>query len=237
MKQHKLNNRKELIMKKLTFIFTVLLVVSLTAGLSENATAQQNNTVPILMQQNPVQAPPAALPPGPGTAPGQPGLPPPPPPEMQGVQVVQTIPVTTLLEHLSQAVQTARKLNRLLTAGKVWMTRGPAGDIQLKAGLLYQGVAVAVLQFNPLTGNILPLGVTPQVYQNNIPIQTVKTKLSGVLSQLKILPAAEFMGPETCWSFPVALGNIVVAHIKIYYDGIHVIQDYAANQEMLFYGQ
>jgi len=69
----------------------------------------------------------------------------------------------------------------------------------------------------------LPLGVNPQVYQSNIPIQTVKTKLTGALPQLKILPAAEFMEPETCWSFPVALGNAVVAHIKIYYDGIHVM--------------
>jgi len=35
----------------------------------------------------------------------------------------------------------------------------------------------------------------------------------------------------------VILGNIVVARVKIYYDGAHVLQDYAANQEMLFYGQ
>ena len=219
-------------MKKLHFIFTVFLIVFFTAEL----TAQQNDSIPILMQQNPVQAPPTALPPGPGTVPGQPGLPPP-PPGMQGIQVVQTVPVPTLLEHLSQAVQTTQKLNRLLTAGKIWMTRGPAGDIQLKAGLLYQGVAVAVLQFNPLTGNVLPLGINPQIYQNRVSLQTVKTNLSRILPQLNILPAAEFMGPETCWSFPVVLGNIVVAHIKIYYDGIHVIQDYAANQEMLFYGQ
>ncbi len=222
-------------MKKLTIILSILTTVFLVTGFTPRVTAQQNNKVPLLMQQTPAQAPPAALPPQPGMLPGQPG--PPPGPAPQGVQVVQTIPVPTLLSHLAQAVQTAQKLNKLFTAGKVWMMRGPAGDIQLKAGLLYQGVAVAVLQFNPLNGKVLPLGINPQVYQNNVSLQTVKANLSNILPQLKILPAAEFMAPETCWSFPVALGNTVVAHVKIYYDGLHVMQDYAANQEMLFYGQ
>jgi hypothetical protein len=45
------------------------------------------------------------------------------------------------------------------------------------------------------------------------------------------------MEPEACWSFPVAMDNQIVAHIKIYYDGIHVVQDYSANQEMIFYGK
>lgn len=223
-------------MKKVSFIFTILLVVFFTTGWAVKAAAQQNNTVPLLMQQNPPQMQPAALPPAQGVVPGQPG-PPPPNPGLQGVQVVQTIPVTTLLSHLSQAVQTAQKLNKLFAAGKVWMMRGPAGDIQLKAGLLYQGVAVAVLQFNPLNGRVLPLGVNPQVYQNSVSLQAVKTNLGRILPQLKILPVAEFMAPETCWSFPVSIGNTVVAHVKIYYDGVHVLQDYIANQEMAFYGQ
>ena len=45
------------------------------------------------------------------------------------------------------------------------------------------------------------------------------------------------MGPEACWLFPVALGDTIVAHVKVYYDGIHIVQDYAGNQEMMFYGQ
>ena len=224
-------------MKKLSIIITVLFTVFFVTVFTTRVWSQQNNKVPLLMQQQ-VQAPPppAALPPQPGMVPGQPGSPPP-GPGPQGVQIVQTIPVTTLLSHLSQAVQTVQKLNKLFTAGKVWMMRGPAGDVQLKAGVLYHGVAVAVLQFNPSNGRVLPLGVNPQVYQNNISLQTVKTNLSRILPQLKILPVAEFMAPETCWSFPVVLGNTVVAHVKIYYDGVHVVQDYAANQEMLFYGQ
>ncbi len=220
-------------MKKIVFISTFMLAAFLMFGISVSVQAQQNNTVPLLMQQPAAQVPPVVMPP-PGVVPGQPA---PPPPGMQGVQVVQTIPVSTLLANLSQAVQTASKLNKLLTTGKVWLTRGPGGQLELKAGLLYRGVAVAVLRFNPLNGHVLPIGVNPQVYQSSITMQKVKSGFSAVIPQLKILPAAEFIEPETCWSFPVTLGNLVVAHVKIYYDGIHVLQDYPATQEMTFYGQ
>lgn len=40
----------------------------------------------------------------------------------------------------SQKRFVANTAYELLTAGKVWMIRGPVGDIQLKVGLLYQGV-------------------------------------------------------------------------------------------------
>jgi len=222
-------------MKKIIFITTIF-VVFLIFGLTASVVAQQNNTVPVLMQQNLSQMPPAVRPPLQNIAPGQPA-PQPPNPGMQGVQVVQTIPTEILVTNLAQAVQTARKLNKLLTVGKVWLTRAPGGELELKAGLLYQGVVVAVLRLNPSDGSVLPLGVNPHVFQSRIPIQTVKSKLSAIVSQLKIMPVAEFTEPEACWSFPVALGNGLVAHVKIYYDGLHVLQDYVANQEMVFYGQ
>jgi hypothetical protein len=222
--------RKEFIMKKMILV-SIILSAFLIVGLTANVMAQQNNGVPVLMQQNPTQVLAVPLPPG------QAVPIPPPPPGIQGIQVTQTIPVTTLMANLPQALQTIRKLNKLLTAGKVWLTRGPGGELDVKAGLLYQGVAVAVIRFNPLDGNVLPLGLNQQVYQSSLSMQTVKAKFSSLLPQLKILPVAEFIGPETCWSFPVVLGNTVVTHVKIYYNGMYVLPDYPTNQEMMFYGQ
>jgi len=51
------------------------------------------------------------------------------------------------------------------------------------------------------------------------------------------LPYADFREPEACWGFPVSLGNTIVAEIKVYYDGIHILPDYKENQEMMFYGE
>lgn len=225
-------------MKK-AFIVLVSLMILSDFGYAQNSAAQQNSAPPLLMQQNiapllPLQGPGAPPPPGGGA--GIPGtlLPPPGP---AGIPVVQTIPAQTLLTNLPKAIATTETLNKLLTPGKVWIMRAPAGETEIKCGLLYQGVVVAVLHFSPLDGSLLPLGINPHAYQSDIRIQSIKSNLSTVIGNLKILPAAEFMEPEACWSFPVARGNTIVAHIKIYYDGIHIVQDYAANQEMTFYGQ
>ncbi len=223
-------------MKKLSFTFITLIIIS-GFGFTNNATAQQNITPPLLMQQNqPPEVPLPTEPPPPGTPEALPGsIPLPPGPA--GISTVQTIPVQELLANLKQAVATAEKLNKLLTAGKIWIIRTPAGETEIKGGLLYQGAVLAVLHFNPVNGSILPLGIHYHTYQNDIRIQAIKSELSSSIGNLKILPNAEFIEPEACWSFPVVINSIIVAHIKVYYDGIHVVQDYVANQEMALQGQ
>ncbi len=220
-------------MKKLSIV-SIMLIMLFYPGLSKNLIAQQNITPPLLMQQNQTPAVPPAG--GPGIPPTPPGTPPL-PPGQAGIPIVQTIPTQTLLANLQQAITTTSNLNKLLSAGEVWFMRSPAGEIEIKGGILYQGAVVAVLHFNPADGSVLPLGINPHAFQNNVEINSVKSNLSSVIDNLKILPAAEFMEPEACWSFPVAVDNIIAAHIKIYYDGTHVMEDYIANQEMAFYGQ
>ncbi|RLB79422.1 MAG: hypothetical protein DRH24_12630 [Deltaproteobacteria bacterium] len=222
-------------MKKI-FFFTTLLIVPLTFGYARNTIAQQNVTPPLLIQQNTIPAVPS---PEPGVPPptGPAGIPGHPLPCPTGIPVVQTIPAQTLLANLPQAVVTTEKLNRLLAPGKIWFMRTPAGESEIKGGLLYQGVVVTVLHFNPLDGSVLPLGINPHEYRSNVQIQSIKSSLSSVIGKLTVLPAAEFIEPEACWSFPVAMDSKIVARLKVYYDGIHVIQNYAANQEMIFYGQ
>ena len=229
-------------MKKLSTLFIILILVSYFVTI-QYLLAQNNVTPPLLMQQNQPQSVPAVgpgippPPPGPGVPPPPPPGNPPLPPGQAGIPIVQTIPTETLLSNLQQAITTTSNLNKLFSPGKVWLMRSPTGEIEIKGGVLYQGVVVAVLHFNPIDGKVLPLGINPHVFQNNIEISKVKSNLSAIISNLKILPAAEFIEPEACWSFPIVIGNIIVAHIKIYYDGIHVLQDYIANQEMKFYGQ
>ena len=222
-------------MKKVFIVFAVV-TLSILFCLVPYSMAQQNTAPPLLVQQ------PAAQPVSPGVSPAGPPAPgtpsgtlltPPPP----GLGIGQTIPVQTLLNNLSAAISTVQKIGSLLTPGKVWTTRAPAGEIEVKAGILYQGSVVAVLHFNPLDGSVLPLGINPRVYQNTCQIQAVKSRLTTLIHELRILPAAEFREPEASWAFPVALGNTIVAHLKVYYDGIHIVPDYPANQEMTYYGQ
>ena len=190
------------------------------------ARAQQPNSLPPILVQ-PQVAPPAA--------PGQ--VPPPPPPGQMGISVVQSIPESTLLGNLPRAIETVSKIKPLLRPGKVWMIRAPGGEIEMKAGILYQSVVIAVLHLNPLNGSVLPEGLHPREYRTAASVQTIKAALPALVKSLVILPDASFLEPESCWSFPVAWNGMIVAHIKIFYDGTHVVQDYPANQEMNFYGQ
>jgi hypothetical protein len=85
-----------------------------------------------------------------------------------------------------------------------------------------------------------------------IPLKTLLSNLSAAVVTVQKLthqlvpgkvwtmraPAGEIEGePEASWVFPVALGNTIVAHLKVYYDGVHIVPDYPANQEMAYYGQ
>ncbi len=213
-------------MKKVFIIFTV----SVFFYLVSHSMAGQNTAPPLLIQQPTVQSAVPGIPPGP-PAPELPVAPPP------GPGIGQTIPAQTLLNNVSTAATTVQKIMNLLTAGKVWIKKGRAGEIEIKGGVLYQGSVVAVLNFNPVDCSVLPLGIHTSIHQNTYQIQTVKARLTTVIHELKILPAAEFREPEASWVFPVALGNRIVAHLKVYYNGIHIVPDYPANQEMTYYGQ
>jgi len=211
-------------MKKMSAVMMALGILFALCNPGSLGAQQQNPLPPVVMQQP--QIPPAPL-----------GQEPPPPPVQPGISVVQSIPVQSLLGNLPKAIETAKKMNSMLVPGKVWMMRAPAGEIEIKSGVLYQGVVVGVLNFNSLDGSLLPAGLHSHEYRMGVQIQIIKAALPSVVKSLVILPDAEFVEPESCWLFPVARNGMIVAHIKVYYDGIHVLQDYPANQEMSFYGQ
>ncbi len=219
------------------FILTLFaLWASFCLAVAQVPPQQTTNAPPVLTVP---QGAPLPTPPGTPLPPAPPAVPPgpPPPPGVPGIPVAQTIPLQTLLAQFAQAREIATQLNRLLLPGKVWFMRAPGGELEVKAGLTYQGVVVALLRFDPQNGQVLPAGVNPHVYTGNLSLNEVKKSLSAIVQNLKILPIAEFMEPEACWSFPVTYQDLIVTHVKIYYDGMHVVQDYAANQEMSFYGQ
>ena len=174
----------------------------------------------------PVQQPPP--PPGPpGTAPPPPGGPPIPP---------ATLPQDFLKKAL-QAVETARAARTLFTPGPVWIMKAPAGEVVVKAAILYRGVAVGALEFSPVDGALLPKGYRIRVYNATVSIEQIKGDLPGIMTRLQVLNGAEYREPEACWVVPLAVDGKIVAHVKVYYDGIHIVPDYPVDQEMRAYGK
>ena len=222
-------------------ILAVLVVSIMLTGISSaQNTSPEELGAPPLLQPNSTQLPLQPAPEPEAVAPDQALLPEPTnglPVPLPGPATEQTISTRALLAGLSRATVTAQKVRKMLQPGRVWVMRAPGGEVQIKAGLVYQGAVVGILHFSPDDGNLLPIGIDLRTSQSNVQIQRIRDNLPAIIDRLQVFPAAEYTAPEACWSFPIVAGNIIVAHLKIYYDGIHVVQDYAAGQEMRLYCQ
>ena len=139
-------------------------------------------------------------------------------------------------EMVQKVLATAAQERKYLREGKVWILRGPGGELQIKGGLVYRDVVVSVIGFDPVNGSVLPAEYRPVVYQESTSLKNIKRQFSTIVNNLKILAGAWYRAPEGYWVVPLTYKNEVVASLKIYCDGIHVIPDYEATQEMAYYG-
>ncbi len=143
-----------------------------------------------------------------------------------------------VIKNATVAISTAKRAKAYLTPGKVWLWTEPTGEKVIKAALLYEGIVVTVIHFNPLNGSLLPCGLHSAVFEvKNPQIESVKSTLPKIVSKIQVLDGAEFREPENAWAIPLAYDGMIIGHLKVYSDGTHIVPDYPANQEMNAYGK
>ncbi len=216
-------------MRKITL---VIMAIAIILGGVTMSKAQQ--PPPILQPEQQAVPPPAQTPPAqapPARMPAPPPAQTPPPPEQT------TVVPSNFLGNAAQAVETAKEAKKYFSPGKIWTQQAPRGEVIIKAAIIYQGVAVGALEFNPLDGTVLPRGYHPRVFNSHVSLETIRQKLPTVVSGLTVLNGAEYREPEACWVIPIAYNSKIVAHIKISYDGTHIIPDYPTSQEMQAFGR
>ncbi len=142
-----------------------------------------------------------------------------------------------IINNAALAIETAKKIKTYLTAGKIWTRVAPMGEIEIKAAIIYDGTVIATLHFNPSNASILPIGIhstateaSPQIIEN------IRHNLNTIISHLEIFNGAEYREVENVWCIPLVYKNMIVTYLKVYSDGIHIIPDYLANQELQAYG-
>ncbi len=59
--------------------------------------------------------------------------------------------------------------------------------------------------------------------------------MEKVLRELRVIDAVEFREPENAWIAPLAWNYIIIAHIKVSYDGNELIPDYGLTEEVRRY--
>ena len=234
----------------------VLGVLILLLGVAALLFAQ--NKPPLVTRQSSVSSPAEPTPPGapplvqvPGTVPQVPTpapVAPPPPPAPEAGQAVPPAPpggpvpppapvVSVDLSKAPLAVQTAGRARPYLSVSSSWATRGPRGEVDLKTALVYEGSAVAILHFDPQTGQVLPKGYHSWAFQQAVSAQDVAKRAQEILGNLEVLNGAEYREPEACWVVPLAYQGRIVAELRVSYDGTGIVPDIPATQEMQAYGK
>ncbi len=229
-------------MKMHIVVFSLAMFLA-TAGLACGA-ATQPLPGPPPSPPTPAAVLPAPAGAGPVVFPAPGGPPPPPPmggrpplPEGPPVAAAPAVPLQALMADLPRARAVAREISGKLVPGEVRLARGPGGEVDLAAELLYRGAPVAVLHFDPRDGGLLPLGVPPHAFGRAVPPGAARDRLAAVAPELKVLPAAEFLAPEGCWTFPVVRGDTVVARVRVYHDGIHMAPQRIAEPGRMIHGR
>ncbi len=145
----------------------------------------------------------------------------------------QSIPQDAILANAKKALETARRILNFLSSGGAWISRGPAGEVMIKAALVYDRIVVGALEFSPIDGELLPRGYHPRVLDVKVSLEEIEKKAEDIVKGLEILGGAEYREPELSWVVPLAYDGKVVSHIKVYYDGVHIVPDYPLMQEMM----
>ncbi len=174
-------------------------------------------------------APPSVQMPGPAS----PGVPPASGMNMSG----STYTINVSPDRVQKVLTTAHRIENYLEPGKIWIVKDPEGILEIKGGITYRGVVVAVVSFSPVDGSALPADFRLPVYEETVSLQTVKNVFSRIIGSMKMLDGAWLREPERSWIVPLSYKGMVIASVRIYYDGIHVLPDYEAGRNMAYYGQ
>ena len=137
-----------------------------------------------------------------------------------------------VLENARRAIETARLVLGLTEPGPVIIHRGPRGELHCDIPLMYQGFALDRIHYDPWRNMPLPKGAPHIVGKVGEP-EILLENLRGIVSELRVLDAAEFRGPERAWAVPVAWKTLLVAYIKIDEKGEEVVPDYPLTDEVM----
>ncbi|BEP17754.1 hypothetical protein PYJP_11060 [Pyrofollis japonicus] len=151
--------------------------------------------------------------------------PPQPPPIRRGIDA------RDLLEAARRAIDTVSRALPYIVPGPIILHRGPAGEVHVDIPLLYQGMALDKIHFDPGENRPSPKG-RPIVWLGKIDLHEVREIAKTIVSELRVLGAAEYREPEAAWIVPLAWGPFIVAHIKVSSNGDEIIPDYGLTREL-----
>ncbi len=136
-------------------------------------------------------------------------------------------------EEAERAIETVREILHLLVAGPALVRGGPEGW-HVDVPVMYQGYALDRIHLDVDKMEPSPKG-RPARSSREVDPNEIRGKAEEIVSELRVVDAAEYREPEKCWVVPLAWGPYLVAHVKISSDGREVVPDYGLTEEVRRY--
>ncbi len=136
------------------------------------------------------------------------------------------------LEAAGRAVETVRAALEFFVVGPPIVHRGPAGDVHVDVPLMYHDFALDRVHFDPVLRCPSPKGRPGRAWGVEVSVEEVREVMERVLSEVRVVDAAEFREPEDAWVVPLAWRHIIIAHIRVSSDGEELIPDYGLTEEV-----
>lgn len=156
---------------------------------------------------------------------------PPPPPSVRGPE---RRPSPINLECASRAIETV-KAALLHNHRPPLIMYGPAGEVHVDVPLMYHGLALDRVHYDPGLRAPSPKGRPARAWGVRVDAGEVKAVMESVLKEVRVIDAVEYREPEAAWAVPLAWRNIIIAHIKVSHDGSELIPDYGLTEEVRRY--
>ncbi|MCD6196053.1 MAG: hypothetical protein J7J82_04630 [Staphylothermus sp.] len=136
------------------------------------------------------------------------------------------------LSKAMKAIETVKSILDLLVIGPIIMHRGPEGDVHIDIPLVYDGVALDRIHYDPLTDTFSPKGRPVHIHIDRVDLEHIRENANKMLQELRVLDAAEYREPERCWAIPLAWKTYIVAQVKVDVEGEELVPDYGLTAEL-----
>ncbi|MDK2384043.1 MAG: hypothetical protein QI199_04445, partial [Candidatus Korarchaeota archaeon] len=133
-------------------------------------------------------------------------------------------------EDAEKAIETAREILHLLSAGPA-LIRGDPGGWHVDIPVMYQGYALDRIHLDVDKMEPSPKG-RPVRSSREMDPSEIKGRAEEIVRELRVLDAAEYREPDRCWVVPLAWGPYLVAHVRVSSDGREVVPHYGLTEEV-----
>lgn len=136
-------------------------------------------------------------------------------------------------EWAQEAIITVKKAIGYFFAGPPIIHVGIRGELHIDVPLMYQSYGLDRMHYDPKAKQPSPKGRPVHCFDVEKPSEDeIKEIMDGVISESRVVEAAEFKDPEGCWVVPLAWGPYIIAHVKVTRNGKELIPDYGLTAEV-----